>query len=115
MSENLKHLSALTALNNMMRKGYLDICCIDSVGELLEVNVKCEAYQILRPLHCVHFDKMPKALADKIPELVQQCIGAEVIFTFTTATQTEILVAPPSEHTPQPKQNGSKLLRLFHR
>ncbi len=91
---DLKTLSALTALNHMMEKGWFDICTIDSVATMLGRNPKGEAYDTLRPLHCVHFEKMPRELRDAIPGLIQQCLGVEPIFKFTTLDQLTIDIGP---------------------
>lgn len=81
----LKELSAITALNAMMQKGWMDITAIDTIGTMLGINPKCEAYNILRPLHCVHFDKMPPQLRDAIPGLVKQCLFVEPTYQFEAA------------------------------
>lgn len=91
--DNLKQVVALTSLNDMMRKGYMSICVIDSVGEMLGINPKCEAYSILRPLHCVNFDKMPKELAATIPGLIQQCLSVEPTFQFMTLDEPPMIEA----------------------
>ena len=106
--DNLKELSALTALNNMMAKGWFDICTINSIAEMMGINPKCEAYRILHPLHCVHFDKMPDELRKAIPGLVQECLGIAPIFRFKTMAQKTINVTPQQE--PKIKRG---LLRLF--
>ena len=82
--DKLKQIAALTSLNDMMKKGWMNICTVDAVAELLGVNPKCEAYAILKPLHCVSFDKMPEELASAIPGLIQACLGVEPIFQFKT-------------------------------
>lgn len=76
MADDLKHLAALAALNDMMAKGYANICTIDKVAELLDINPKLagDAYKTLHALHCVHFDKMPAALRDRVPELIEQVL-----------------------------------------
>ena len=103
---NLKDLSALTALNNMMTNGWFDICTINSVAEMMGINPKCEAYRILYPLHCVHFDKMPDELKRAIPGLIQQCLGVAPIFQFKTLASNVIDVTEQ-----KPEKRG--LLQLF--
>jgi hypothetical protein len=82
MNDDLKKMAALTALNDMMQKGYVSICTIDVVSAMLGINPKCEDYEILHALHCVRFDKMPKKLLDRIPELIQRILGIEPTFQF---------------------------------
>ena len=105
--DNLKDLSALTALNNMMEKGWFSICTIDDVAALLEVNPRGETYTILRPLHCIHFDKMPAELRDAIPGLIQQCLGIAPIFRFKTLQREMIDV------TNEEPSTKSRFLRLL--
>lgn len=105
--DNLKELSALTALNEMMAKGWFDICTINAVAELLGVNPRGESYRILYPLHCVHFDKMPGELREAILGLIQDCIGMAPIFQFKTLAQKIIDVSPDQ------KVKKRSLLSLF--
>jgi hypothetical protein len=91
---DIKTLSALTALNNMMERGHFNVCTIDSVAHLLGVNPKGEAYDTLRPLHCVDFAKMPCELREAIPGLIQQCLGVAPIFKFTTLDPALIELNP---------------------
>lgn len=84
-TEDLKQMSALTALNNMMSKGHFNICCINSVGELLGIDPRrTDAYKILHPLHCVDWGKMPATLRDAVPGLIQECLGVAPSFQFKT-------------------------------
>jgi hypothetical protein len=104
---DLKHLSALTALNAMMAKGYFDICTVDSVAELLGVSVRgSDAYKTLRPLHCVHWPQMPQELREAVPGLIQECLGVEPAFQFKTL-QPGVIEVRPAE-----PRRGS-LLRLL--
>ena len=106
MSQQLKELSALTALNHMMQQGRFDVCCLREVGELLGVNPKSHAsYAILAPLHCIYFDKMPAPLRDAIPSLVQDCLGVSPTYQFASIKPQVIEV-----DTPQPKSGFLRLL-----
>lgn len=100
--DDIKQIAAMTSLNSMFQKGYFDICTIDSVGKMLSINPKGNAYDILRTLHCIHFVKMPKLLRDQVPELIRQCLDVEPTFQFTFAETTERALAvvvsdPPTE------------------
>lgn len=106
---DLRHLSALTSLNNMMAKGYFDICTVDGVADLLELSVKAtQAYKILRPLHCVHWEKMPTELRDAVPGLIQECLGVAPAFQFKTLRQEVIEVT--SEEAKPAKRGFLRLL-----
>lgn len=84
MSNDLKQMAALTALNEMLAGSSPSICTIDQVGRMLGIDPKRagDAYQILHTLHCVNYSKMPRELRDQIPGLVQQCLGVETTFQF---------------------------------
>lgn len=71
----LSHLSILTALNSMMKSKYLDICVIDQAIKALGTVPDARAYNILRPLHCVHWMDMPSELRDAVPKLIERCIN----------------------------------------
>ena len=98
VTEDLKQEAALTALNAMMAKGYLDICAINQVAELLGRDPRCTAHQLLRTLHCVHFHTMAPSLRDRIPELILECLGAAPTFRFGATTPTP---APVKESRPR--------------
>jgi hypothetical protein len=76
--QQLTHLSALTALNNMLKGKYFDICVIDRVIEILGTVPDGRAYNILRPLHCVNYMDMPRELRDELPSLIERCIEEPV-------------------------------------
>ncbi len=107
MSNDLKELSALTALNDMMEKGRFDICCVRDVGKLLGRDAEGhESFAILRPLHMVSFSKMPAKLRDAVPSLVQDCLGVSPSYRFATL-QPQII-----DVTPQPKGGFLRLLGM---
>lgn len=97
---DLKELAAKTALNNMFRKGHFNICAIDDVAKLLDVDPKGEAYTILRTLHCVDYSTMPKELRDAIPDLVRQCLGREVTFQFANLDKKVVDITPSPSASP---------------
>ena len=99
--ENLKQASALTALNEMMNKSYFCISTIDKVATLLGVDPKGEAYNILSPLHCIDFDKMPAELRDAIPGLIEKCLGVAPVYQFSTLERGRIV-----EVNPEPLKTG---------
>lgn len=107
---DIKQLAALTALNDMMQKGYVCICTIDKIGEMLGINPKCESHQILRTLHCVHFDKMPTELRQQIPLLIKECLSMEPTYQFAMT----VLAPPESVVEPVPQKKPS-LLRLLEK
>lgn len=110
---DLKQLAAITALNAMMDKGWLDICTIDQVANMMGVNPKGGAYSILRPLHCVHFDKMPAELRKELPNLIRQCLAAEPTFQFELPrgrAVSTVAISSPAEN-----QERGILARLVSR
>ena len=88
-------MSAITALNNMMSKPYFDICVIDAVAKLFGGHPLDEAYAILRPLHCVDWNKMPAELVAAIPGLIQECLGVAPTYVFKSMQPEVIDVTPP--------------------
>jgi hypothetical protein len=92
--QDLKQMAALTALNDMMAKGRFDICAIRSIAEMLNIKPAGEAYTILSPLHMIYFDKMPAALRDAVPGLVQQVLGVAPVYQFKTMEREVIEVSP---------------------
>lgn len=86
---DLKQLAAITALNDMLQKGSVNICTIDTVATMLGVNCKGEAYSILRPLHCVDFARVPQQLKEAIPGLIKECLSVEPTYQFPTDESLE--------------------------
>ena len=72
--QQLAHLSVLTALNKMMSSSHFDICTVDSAAKALGTIPCGQAYKILRPLHCVHWQDMPRELRDAVPKLIERCL-----------------------------------------
>lgn len=87
-TDHLKDLTVTTALNDMMKKGWLDICTIDKVARLMDLDPKGEAYSILSPLHCVHFSEMPRELREAMPGLIKMCLGVEPTYQFADGDLT---------------------------
>lgn len=109
VSENLKHLSVTTALNDMMKKGHFDICCIRSCAKLLNVDPRGEALAILEPLHCINFGDMPSELREAIPGLIKDCLGVEPVYEFVPgdlAIRRPALRVLDVEAEPKPKSRG---------
>jgi hypothetical protein len=99
---DIKQLAAITALNDMMSKGYFCICTIDKVAKMLGINARGEAYDTLSPLHCVHFDKMPQELRDAIPGLIHQILSIQPTYQFTLpARQASRVVATIEPEKPR--------------
>jgi len=71
---DLKKQVAITSLNAMMRQNHFSICTIDTLATMLEVKPEREAYNILRPLHCIDYNQMPPELFAQIPTLIMRCL-----------------------------------------
>lgn len=87
MTQNLKQLAALAALNDELASPSFSICTLDKVAKMLGVNPKCESYDILHTIHCVHYDKLAPELRDAIPKLIQDCVGQTPAFQFDTTSE----------------------------
>lgn len=84
LSVELKQATVITALNAMVRRGYLDICTIDKCAEILSIQLRgFEPYRLLSALHCVHFAEMPTQVRNEIPFLIGQCLRFDVFPVFT--------------------------------
>jgi hypothetical protein len=115
MNEHLKRLSAETALNNMMSEPHFSICAIDAAAKVLGINAGGEAYDILRPLHCIKWDKIPPALRDAVPSLIEQCLGVKPAYVFQLADAPAIrhvVDITPKQAAPEQRH---RLLRLLGR
>ena len=110
MSDKLKQMAAMAALNKMMKQGHFSICAIDSVGKVLGVSVQCESYSILNALHCVDFSDMQPELRNAIPELINKCIGGGLIYQFSSV-QSKIIDVSPREEAP--KTFTQRLFRIL--
>ena len=109
MTTDLKELAAVTALNAMMAKGWMDICTIRSVAEMLGRDPRGEAYDILHSLHCIHFDKMPPALREEIPRLIEQCLNCEPTHRFSTVQQHRVIdITPPAAPAEEPSEDAPR-------
>lgn len=71
----LSQLSALTALNALMRADSFNICTIREVIKLLGTTPDGQALKILEPLHCMRYGDMPAELREAIPKLIERCIA----------------------------------------
>lgn len=79
VTNELKALAAATILNKLLKNSFFNICDVDRAADVLGHNQHCEEYELLRGLHCVDYAKMPRALREKIPGLVQTCLGIESV------------------------------------
>lgn len=105
MDNDTKALVAITALNKMFESGSFSICTIDNVAQMLGVIPDAEAYETLRSLHCVDWQKMPKVLRDRVPGLIQQALAGDERFRFELAPRDQsraLQVIDGSPHTRRP-------------
>jgi len=111
--DDLKAIAALTALNEMFEGAHFSICTIDKVAKLLGVHPEVEAYNTLHALHCIHWNRMPRELRDRVPALIQQALGqGHAAFKFDLREQqnTSLQLLDANKHTRRPL-----LQRLFAR
>lgn len=102
---DLKKLSAVTAVNDMLRKGYANICTIDTIARMLGADPKGDAYNILRTLHCVEFSTMPPELRDAVPELIRQCLDVAPTYQFEFPIPAPVTIDRVIDAMP-PKEGG---------
>lgn len=104
---DLKRLTALTAINNMLAGGHFNICTIDRVADMLGIQRSgSEAYQMLGALHCIDYAKMPAEVRDAIPGLIEQVLDIKPAFQFSTMSKQVIDMAKviDAEKAPEPKR-----------
>lgn len=76
--QQLAQLSALTALNQMMRGGKFYISTVTEVAKALGAVPDARAMDILRPLHCMDISRMPPELQAALPKLIAKLSGCPV-------------------------------------
>ena len=106
MSDTIKQQVALTALNAMMAERHFSICTIDNIAKMLGGHVDGEAYNVLRPLHCIAWSAMPPEVREAVPGLIQACLGFAPTFRFKTMQPEIIEVSPDGSRR-------SRILRLL--
>lgn len=90
--DNIQEMAAMTALNDMFKKGYFNICTIDNIAKMANVNPKGRSYNILHTLHCVDFDKMPKELREEVPNMIRECLSLSPIYEFEHLRKQKVIV-----------------------
>lgn len=73
-------------LDSLFTKPYFDVCQLDAIMKIVDAPEKGQAYQLLRVLHCVHYNTMEPALRDKIPQLVNECLRPPQVTVVATET-----------------------------
>lgn len=73
--QQLAQLSALTALNQMMRKGTFYVSTVKEVARAIGAVPDPRALEILQPLHCTEIGSMPPELQAALPKLIERCIN----------------------------------------
>lgn len=100
-----KALVAAAALNKMFKGSHFSICTIDSVAAMLGVHPEKQAYDLLRPLHCVDWSAMPIELRNQVPVLIEQALaGGFTAFEVSIAPQgnqaLQVIDATPQTRRP---------------
>lgn len=75
----LKLLATQAAIEKMFSGSYFDICTIDNVVKMMGLKPDREAYQILRTLHCVHYNQMPRELIEELPMLIHRVLTSPAL------------------------------------
>lgn len=87
---DLKQQAAVSALNKMMAGGHFNICTVREIAEMFGVMAEPEAMSILKTLHCVDFNKMPRELYASIPALIQRALSGAQAFQFDLRVGPEV-------------------------
>lgn len=94
MTTTIQEAIAMTALNNLFKKGHFDICTIDAVAKVLGVHPTRHEYVMLHALHCIDYKDMPKEVYEALPAMVKTCLSMNDIYEFDHVRPTKILVSP---------------------
>jgi len=70
-----QQLVVKTAITKLFKDNHFSICKLDEVMDLLGARQGCQAYKMLRALHCVNYSDMPADLRSRIPALVNECLA----------------------------------------
>jgi hypothetical protein len=73
--DDLKVLIATTALRDMVRKGWLDICTLRKINEITGNIEGGDEMKMLEALHCIRFSDMPAELQRGLPLLIHRALG----------------------------------------
>lgn len=73
--DEIKKMVIATAMRKLFEGRYLDICTVDQCLKVAGVIAPREPYELLRTLHCVNYDAMPRELLEKVPTLLDACFG----------------------------------------
>ena len=81
---DIKQQIAMTVLNEMMRSSFFSICAVNDAADVLGANPRLsESYTQLKALHCVHWDRMPRAVRLLVPQMIADCLALPPQFTLT--------------------------------
>lgn len=69
-----KQLIVQAAVTDLFEKDWFDICVLDKLLKIIDGRKSGKAYDMLRLMHCVHYDRMAPELRDRIPHLVNECL-----------------------------------------
>ena len=89
---DIKQMTAITALNAMMRSKHFSICTIREIATMLDVTPDREAMSVLQNLHCVDYSAMPRELVASLPALIQKALSGHDVFQFDLKKRDEFPV-----------------------
>lgn len=99
---DLKQMTAITALNTMMRSRNFSICTIREIAAMLDVTPDREAMSVLTNLHCVDYSAMPKELVASLPALIQKALSGHDVFQFELKKRDDFpMLSPQVEEKPR--------------
>lgn len=99
-----------TALKDMVSKGYFSICTIDAILKVTKSIPDGEIYKRLHLMHCVHFNKMPQAVLNALPDMIRDVLSGQELNFDDFYRNTKPSPGQLIDITPE-KKTG--ILRLF--
>ena len=91
---DLKQQAAVVALNKMMAGGHFNVCTVREIAEMFGVMPDPEPMGVLKTLHCVDFNKMPRELYASLPALIQAALSGAKAFQFDLRVGPEMPMLP---------------------
>lgn len=73
---DFRMMAVEASLRKMLSQGYFDICTIDKIIKALELVPARRLYEELHLLHCVHYDQMPPAMLEQLPEKIMAVLNS---------------------------------------
>ncbi len=86
---DIRQITALAALNTMLKQKHFSICTIRELVTMFDVVPDAEAMKVLTPLHCVNYADMPPELYAALPSIIERALSGSPLFQFELKREAE--------------------------